>query len=93
MLIFTLYKSCAGDPDIFLVNLENLLFKYSTGSFNIVFVGDFNINFHKKSSLLTDLVSLVDSFGLDIVIKQSTRITTHSFSCIDNIITNLKNDD
>ena len=42
---------------------------------------------------MTDLVSLVDSFGLDTVIKQSTIITTQSSSCIDNIITNLKNDD
>ena len=71
MLIFTLYRSCAGDPNKFLVNLEKFLFKYSTSGFNIVLVGDFNVNFHKKSSL-----SLVDSFGLDIVIKQSRSITT-----------------
>lgn len=92
-LIFSLYRSCSGDFKVFLINLENLLFKYSARGLKIVLVGDFNINFHNKTSQLTDLVSLIDSFGLHIVITDYTRITAQSSTCIDNILTDMNESD
>lgn len=89
ILIITLYRSCLGDSDIFLLHLELLLNKYLVNNNKIILVGDFNVNFNAKSSFLTDLSILLNSFDLNITITSPTRISATSSSCIDNIITNL----
>lgn len=89
-LIIATYRSGKkGDFAIFLLNLECLLNTYYKSSHNIILVGDFNIDFKLDSCNQIKLTNLCKSFGMVPQIHNYTRITEHSASCIDNIITNM----
>lgn len=90
--VITTYRSCVGDINLFLTNLENLLSRYATVSKKVLLVGDFNVNFKAVSQNLTDLSCLINSYGLYATISDSTRISKQSASCIDNILTNIQDD-
>lgn len=92
IVIITVYRPCNvmsnKNFDTFLTNLENMLLRYCNTNSQIVLVGDFNVDFRGHSTELTDLISLIDSFGLHVTISDYTRISKNSSTCIDNIITN-----
>lgn len=87
-IIITLYRSCTGDVNIFLSNLEGLLCKFLANESKLILLGDFNIDFLANTSVMFELKCLFDSFGLTINISDFTRVTTTSSKCIDNIVSN-----
>lgn len=93
IIIITVYRSCSADFNAFLRNFEQILNEFCILYMKIIILGDFNINFFTRSNNLTDFVCLLNSFNLDITIDTPTRVTDHSSTCIDNILTNLSNND
>jgi hypothetical protein len=51
--------------------------------------GDFNLDRNRNQSLFQVFTDILSSFNLDIVLNSPTRITEHSFSCLDNFLTNM----
>lgn len=92
-VFITLYRSCAGKIEVFLEKLETLLEFLSNKYSKIVLAGDFNVNFRATSGNLNELVCLLNSFGLSVTISEFTRVTAQSASCIDNVLTNLGEDE
>ena len=92
-IIITLYRSGVGDFNIFLYNFENLLETLSSNYSKVIIAGDFNINFRLTSGNLTDLICLISSFGLHVTISEYTRVTMQSSTCIDNILTNISDNE
>lgn len=88
-LIITLYRSPDGNFENFLLLLEKHLSKCLSKHKRLILLGDFNVNFRGCSSNLTDLICLIQSFGLETCISDFTRVTEFSATCIDNILTNL----
>lgn len=91
-VVVCLYRSCLGNFEVFLETLEELLDSLICKYSRIILLGDFNINFKMSTpnNHLTDLMYLIDSYGLQVSIQQFTRIDRNSQTCIDNILTNIK---
>lgn len=89
IIIITVYRSCTGDFNYFLDAFENILTRLLANGRNIIIVGDFNVNFMINSANVNDILCLINSFNLRITIKDYTRITQKSSTCIDNVITNI----
>lgn len=86
IIVITVYRSCLGDFNVFLIKFEELLTYLSTKYKKIIILGDFNIHFEGSSTMLNDFLYLTNSFGIDITITDFTRET----GCIDNILTNIE---
>lgn len=79
-----------GDFDYFLKTLNAVLESTQNNNFNTVICGDFNVNFlNKLSQKRITIDDLFVSHRFKCLIKEPTRITDHSFSLIDNIVTNV----
>ena len=72
----------------FLTNLESALSKVDPGT-ELYILGDTNINSTETGSILFGKYKeVLDSFGLDQLIKEPTRITPSTSSVIDHVLTN-----
>lgn len=88
--LITCYRSCShGNFDIFINSLTNMLNHLYSKYNKIILTGDFNINILEESMCTKILMNTLKSFGLSFTIKEPTRVTSHSATCIDNIATNI----
>lgn len=86
----TLKSSPLGDIDTFLNIIHDaLLLITSTETKNIYLAGDFNINFLTETPHRRRLEELLLSFNLRKIFNTPSRITQSSHTCIDNIFTDL----
>jgi hypothetical protein len=90
-IVVVLYRTPNSDFNTFIVKFENLLSKLSrlSRSKMIFITGDFNINLMTMDSKSRRFISIINSYNFQHVFSHPTRITEHSATCIDNIITNL----
>lgn len=87
--ILCLYRSPAGDVDIFLSRAEILLSQLPLMS-SILLCGDVNLNFLDVSDNHVQMWGgLLRSFGLDMFVEDPTRITSHSATILDYLCCNL----
>lgn len=91
--IISIYRLLAYSIDFF-INEFNDHFKNDNGVFkntrNLIWIGDLNIN------ILEDMVSAIDNYntlmaanGLECMIREPTRITEQSKTCIDHVFLRL----
>lgn len=59
---------------------------------NTIIVGDFNINLLKESKQKEDFLSLLKCYNFTVKINDITFVRGDRTSCIDNIITNVLED-
>lgn len=92
LVIVCVYRTPDSDLELFTKNLEILLGKLTTRSRylknKLVMAGDFNLNILKKDTKTAEFLSVFARFNLHPTIKEPTRLTAHSQTCIDNILTN-----
>lgn len=92
ILLITIYWN-RREEDVFYNQLNKMLthinLKYS--KYNIIIGGDFNIDMQQNSKKAKNLSDLMSEFNFTQQIKQPTRITQNSSTCIDLIFTNSKN--
>ena len=91
IIIRIIYRHPNADEFEFLSNLENCLTKLSSDKKDFFILGDININIFPtgRTSLATDYVNLVHSFGGIFLVTEPTRVTDKTSSLIDHIITNV----
>lgn len=89
LAIIGLYRSPSGNAELFLSKFEQLLSDVSNkGSF--IVMGDFNIDVLDVNDPVTRrFEDVLKSFGLRWAINSPTRVTEHSATAIDNVVTNL----
>uniref|UniRef100_A0A8D9BGS2 Endonuclease/exonuclease/phosphatase domain-containing protein n=1 Tax=Cacopsylla melanoneura TaxID=428564 RepID=A0A8D9BGS2_9HEMI len=87
--IVTIYRSNnpRSDIDIFFAQFDLLLQKTWKSRYLLV-TGDFNINLLSTSADRTRFLTLIKLFNLRPSVKTSTRVTSKTSSCIDNILIN-----
>jgi hypothetical protein len=89
-LIICIYKNPNSNIKILLDNLEIILDHFEKANNKIIIIGDLNINFLKNNWEKKHLESLLNMYGLEVVIDRPTRIQNGVKSAIDQIILNTK---
>lgn len=84
LIIVTVYRSPAGNFEIFIDVINQVLSKLNLTK-NIVINGDFNVRFCSKNNHSATLCDLLLTYGLVQTIFENTR----KKNCIDNIFTNV----
>lgn len=88
IILVGLYRPPLGDFEIFLNSFHNLLQKVHKTSFLII--GDFNINVMNMSDpKVKHFQNLLQTFNLTWELNYPTRVTSHSSTAIDNVVSNL----
>lgn len=94
LLLINLYwpNSSIG-VEMFLERLENLLKMIMMKDKNkkIILGGDFNVNYFKECKLKRLLSNLLTTYNFQQIVKEPTRITTTSSTCLDLIFINFNN--
>lgn len=90
LLVITIYHPPSADTNNFLDQLDGMLRSVSREITrkHVIICGDFNIDALLDTSSKQDLHSLLISFGLTSHITSPTRVTNHSQSAIDYVISN-----
>lgn len=90
VIVISIYRPYSGNIKLFFEKFEEILVSVFEEKKLVFVVGDFNIELKDRNSNRNTLISLINSFNMRITIKEYTRITPNSRSCIDNILTNFK---
>lgn len=88
IILIAIYRVPNSDFDMFLQKIYELLEEVCCYDKTIIMGGDYNINFLKENNETSLFLDLVHSFNCNILIKEPTRVTSRSQTCIDNIVTN-----
>jgi exonuclease III len=91
LIVSVCYRPPNGNTDNFLTALKQLFEYASNAKFNLVLMGDYNIDLCKDTNTSGELKNLIRSYGLCITSRQPTRYSTRqdrqiSASCIDYIV-------
>lgn len=89
--IICVYRPPNTNFNVFYDKLHLLLFDIHKKYAFIVICGDFNLNFLSHDPNVKKLLSLFQSFGVRHHVKEFTRITETSSTCIDNIFSSITN--
>lgn len=91
-VIGSLYRSPNSNITTFIAYWETLICELSETGFNVIIMGDFNINILDKSNIhVNNFIDVTNNLGFRILTQFPTRSSKHSHSCIDLIITNVLN--
>lgn len=93
-VIVAIYRTPDSHIETFLRKMHELLDLLFQNKDTFIIAGDFNIDFknmHNKNS--QSFKSLLESYNVTVTINDYTRVNNTSHSCIDNILTNVSNDD
>lgn len=88
-IVLSIYRPPNGSIKTFLSAMEKVLEKIHQENKEIIIAGDFNIELLRPNKDASELLNLMESFNLNPVINQDTRVTDRSSSSIDNIFTNI----
>lgn len=89
-IVISVYRTPTAFIEEFLVKMEDLLIKIFDESTVIFIAGDFNIDIKGNDKCTLKFLSLLSSFNIFPAVRDYTRISRTSKSCIDNIYTNCK---
>ena len=90
LILLNTYRPPSGNVDECLSQAQAVLDEVTRNNKDIVFMGDFNINYKKRNDVNTKkLKELVNNNNLTQIIKDHTRYTQTTRSTIDLIITNM----
>lgn len=88
IVILSVYRSPNADIELFLNKVEIVIDKLVSENVLIFLAGDFNIDILRYDRESAAFLSLLGSFNLFPSIREYTRISGNSNTCIDNIFTN-----
>lgn len=84
--VVVVYRPPIGDFQLFLTLLEGMLSDICNAKDSIIIGGDFNIDFLTPSFNLSLLMDLLSCFDVNVSVKNHTRVTSVSKTCIDNFL-------
>lgn len=84
-----MYRSPNGNANIFLEQLQDILFNITTENknINIIFCGDINIDLLNNNRLANNYLDLMTSYGFTSYVNSPTRVWEGNKTCIDHIFT------
>lgn len=96
--IFTLiaiYRLHSVNKNVFLIELENCLKDRNVANMknNLFIMGDININILDNNVVVDEYNTLLCLNGLECLLKQPTRITDSTSTCIDHVFARIANKD
>lgn len=78
-----------ADVELFFEKLADIL--QIIGNGKVVILGDFNIDILKENDKSSKVfITIMESFNMNILVREPTRITYHSATCLDNVCTNIE---
>lgn len=86
-IVICIYRTPNSNILVFIEILDNVLNELTKKQKKVILIGDFNINF-LDDKVNTQLLSVLNSYGLQTVIDEPTRVGKDSQSAIDQIILN-----
>lgn len=89
-IILNCYRSPAGDAELFLKKIVDVLNKLFTPTVDFILCGDFNFDKY-NNKYFNSLCTVLSSFNLISVIGWPTRVTGTTCTMIDHIFINFKN--
>ena len=72
--------------DKFFMNLTEMLAFLTQDNVKIVMVGDFNIDILKSYEIRKTFCNILENFKLEYLVKEPTRVTSDTKTCIDNVL-------
>ena len=85
-----MYRPPSGNNDIFFNLLENLFLNLNVVDKEVCLIGDFNINYLRRSDGHTKkAIEFARMYGLKQLISSATHLGGFSTSCIDLMFTNV----
>lgn len=87
--IISIYRSPTGNFQVFLERFQQLLINIFTIDSHIWVTGDFNIDFNVSSLEREEINDITAQYGLHSIVRDDTRITSHSKTKIDNVFVDL----
>ena len=90
-MIGCVYRHPSGDRDLFSETLKSQLERLNNKGYEIVVLGDININFlnYNNDNHTSDFLDMLLDLGFMPLITKATRITDHTSTLIDHIYTNM----
>ena len=82
--ILAVYRSPQGHFNTFLTNFDLTLHKFYNHNLNFIICGDFNVDYCTENLKRTQLDGILHSYNLSSVVDFPTRISSCSYSTIDN---------
>ncbi|XP_047994390.1 uncharacterized protein LOC125232679 [Leguminivora glycinivorella] len=89
LIIVCIYRPPNGDVQLYLSKLSELLSMHAIKNYNVLLIGDINIDLMVKCNLNKNLNNTITQFGFRQLIKIPTRINNLSSTCIDHAFTNI----
>jgi len=85
--VISVYRSPNGNANIFLEQLQVILYNITTENknINIIFCGDINIDLLNNNRLANNYLDLMTSYGFISYVNSPTRVWEGSETCIDHI--------
>ena len=92
IIVSCIYRCPGSNTDIFAEHIVQLFFELTMRK-TVFLCGDFNIDIlkHKVNQGTKSFLDTMYSIGFYPLIDRQTRISSHSFSLIDNVFTNVTN--
>ena len=90
-MIGCVYRHPSGDRDLFSETLKSQLERLTNKGYEIIVLGDININFlnYNNDNHTSDFLDMLLDLGFMPLITKATRITDHTSTLIDHIYTNM----
>lgn len=95
IIVICIYRSPNGNIDVFFQKLQECLDWAAKRKIcnRVIIGGDFNIDFMQNNKQVSAIQEILLAYNFEIKIKQPTRITAHSATCIDNFFINFDSGD
>ena len=94
IVVMCVYRSPAAPTEVFMHGLDSTLtqvYHKHDNNTRVIVAGDVNIDLLTNNSQTKQLTNLMTSYGLKPLIKEPTRTTELTSTCIDNIFTDITN--
>jgi exonuclease III len=91
VIVLCAYRAPGGNLEYFLIQLDSILNLLDNPKTEYILCGDLNINYIGTSNKKTQLENMLNMYNLIGTVSFPTRITNTSFTAIDNIFVNKRN--
>jgi exonuclease III len=89
LIIVCVYRPPSGDIPLYLSMLMHLFNLSIVQNYNVIIIGDINIDLMTKCNNSTYLLNTLKQYGFRQLVNVPTRLTKFSKTCIDHIYTNI----
>lgn len=91
LVVLSIYRPPGGDFDVFIAQMDSALDAIIEDKLynRILIGGDFNVDLLKPSPERTKIIEFFESYGLQNIFTEPSRVTPFTSTCIDNIYTNI----